>query len=755
MDHAFISFQVNAFGVRRAADIIIERASTSWPLDAEEFFLNSWANLRTDQIVEWLSQPQLEDVSRPHDEIVARLVKELAALATGNSWDVHAVFAPIGRISNPIVRDELVETLRGSLVAETWEQLLPLADGCELFMSLMTEVRGVPRLEPPEGSRHVTEQHLAGDVFDVRRDERQCIERLRVLATDPSSGDYILWRVRELGLLARVATPGMLLTDLLSLYDDETGHDRARIKFRLALAGELSDEPSFQEVTINRALEAAARGVPWAYLWLEIPDALRDDVAIATIGTDKLAPWTLGAIRRRFTGNQFWDAFLTLLEHPEPTWDDYGLFLKARMRWTGQLLAEADGFNEFRVLDAQQTLDHESLPEDADEVFEQRFAAAMRKLHPDYPDQWIAARLATLPLTADRASRIVTMTLPSGEFYRMARCAEIADAAGAFIGSVLRPERLTAETVRAYALLHGNPSTLARWFDELIEENDFWMALTLADHAPSLRDSIRVSHLNKLMPRDDLGALLHHQRERPWLVSEQEVIEAATTREYPDQEWTRLAGVPPYFLPVLEAKAASTQNNELASDLIETLAMLKVPNRRLANIALDRVEQYGANAVRARVIGRLLSSGKLWEDPGRRLLQLSLKQDSMQSASWHANVTRSSSENNPNITSSIHSVFANVIIDAVERALEEADVKYARQLLRGLARLSAPPRLFKRVRALKKLPNADRVEALLDANEGLMARTDDAPAEVRHVGQALFICTGHAVSDDSDDDGDL
>ena len=754
MDQQLISNHIKAFGVDDTAREILRSVSLDkWSGPPEHFFLEHWREISPGYLLAWLSRPTPEGCSRPHPDIVPRLVEYFGKASTGNQWLADGVLSELSQIADEYVRDELIESLRAKLPEELWKQLLPSAEGCDVFRSLARADHRVLQHHVPRGIAIETPLDHAVQLFPDRRDTNRCIQNLRALASRPDFGDYTLWLLQEVGLLKRVATPEMLLENLPSLHEQEFGSDaHTRIRFHLGLADDLADAPTFGKVVTTRILEAAKRGVPWGRLWWEIPESLRDDVALATMGTANYAPWAGLAIRRRLVGNAFWEALLALLEHPGPTWAEHKHFLKGAVeagRKASEVKAELDAFMPSEV---GNWLLHEPLPEEADEEFELRLGVALRQILPAGSEGMIAARIAELPLDAGRARRIVAMALASGDFYRLPKCADIANASGPWEQPVPRPERATRQTVQAYVALAGGMAALSRWFDDLVELGDFWGALELATIDESIRTVERTDGLKRLVPQDDLGRLIQLQGNHPWLVADHEVLAVSATREYSDQHWRRLGHVPAYFLPVLRAKLISTDNADVAEELFRHLKQANTSASDVINIVLERFQLYGVKAVYAHTLASYLASGKTWEKLGRPLVKLVVDDRRAESAHWLYTIVSHSAGTEAGITSAIHATVANVIIDATEEALAGGDVKHARQLLRGLARLTAPPRLFRRVRALKKLPNADQVDALLDANEGLMRRTDGVPGEVVHVGSALFICAGEQAPDDPDDD---
>lgn len=123
--------------------------------------------------------------------------------------------------------------------------------------------------------------------------------------------------------------------------------------------------------------------------------------------------------------------------------------------------------------------------------------------------------------------------------------------------------------------------------------------------------------------------------------------------------------------------------------------------------------------------GELLNSGKLWENPGADLVAHVLGERGPDGVRWLHQVVFDSCRLTPNVVHVVHAVTADALINLARKGLENGDVGSARHALSALASLTAPPRLFRKVRALRELPGSGAVSVLLDANEGLMRRSDN------------------------------
>lgn len=729
MDRSIISGLVETFGVQGAAEKILLKCPKTLAADAEAFFRQHWKDLRSDTVVVWLTlgAPEDEELGlRPTGEIIPRLVAFLVEKAAQDPFSSINLPNWIGNIADEWDRDAIVEGLRGRTSDDLWTRMLPHAAGCTLFKALARlETHGPPFKHPlPAGA--VREDgivpRLAPTLFVQRRDEGASNDLLRKAVMEPTLGSYALWVLREIDQLEAVVAPKLLLDGLPTLKEVPV-EEGPKIKFRLEVANALADAPTFKDTVIRRILGASARGVPWGYLWWEIPAVLRDDIGLASIDTDRPAPWALASVERCLTGLDAWEKRLAWLERPEPDPEERVHFQRGAALWVGDPMS-VDGAEAFFPRIVVGWLD-EPLPERVDEAFEKRLEQALRRIY-HYDERIVWNRLAELPLNRERATRIVESTLTSGIFYDLERCNEIAEACGRIEGSVPRPKQWDAKVLRAYARLVGDEGCVSKWFDECLAARDFWPALHLAvcdDRTPRVH---RVEPLKEILPCEDFRTLLRLQADHPWLLSEADVIAELASGLHPDSQWSWLAGtVPTYFIPVVEAKAASTPNVELVGDLFAALSKVDVPTRRLAEIAFERVRNIGPNAMPPHQFGKLLDSGKLWENPGADLVAHVLGERGPDGVRWLYQVVFDSCRLTPSVVHVVHAVMAEALINLAQNGLESGDVGSARRALSALASLTAPPRLFRKVRALRELPGSAAVSMLLDANEGLMRRSDN------------------------------
>lgn len=735
MDRTTIAGLLKQFGAARTAELIIDKSKRLTKAQ-DEFFLAHWSSLDDHVLLDWLRTRPPDDAEARPPGITPRAVDWIVGRSGADPLFRMKIYGWVEGITDEMSRDDVIERLRGRIPEDTWLTLLPLASGCVPFIELARlESASDPRRKhcPYELVEGHGIQVIRDRLFDVRREKGKCHERLRSMIEDTDSRMYVLWALRAVGLMKEIVSPGILLEKLPTISEVEP-EQRARVRLQIDLANDLADHEDYEPTVIKRIGAASGRGVPWGYLWWEIPEQLRDDVGIASIDTPNPAPWSVAAVERKISGMAAWLKVLDRFEKPLSPPEDVKFFHEGARYWHGRPFPKVEGEADFRPLDDTKWLTALPLPEDANETFEKRLADALRQFHAD--DFLIADRLSELPLDQARAARLLEMALAGGSFYRLERCAELAEASGPLDGTVPRPKQWDEKALRAYELLAGN-GAVAKWFDESIEAGDFWQAYHLAECEESLRSAERVEALRRLLPCDDLRTLVRLHDDSGWLLAESVVIHELRIGEFDDDQWMHLWVVPDYLVPVVELKVLHTDNANVAGELLRILKDRKVDEKKTAAVAVDRVRRHGTASIETRRLGILLASGKLWSGPGRDLIDHVLRDLGNESVWWLFRVAWLSHEKKPTIVQALHGVFADVMVDIAGDALRDGDPGRAERCLRALASLTAPPRLFRNVRALKELTDDPDLTTLIEANAGLMAKADDESASMGTLEDAL------------------
>jgi hypothetical protein len=404
------------------------------------------------------------------------------------------------------------------------------------------------------------------------------------------------------------------------------------------------------------------------------------------------------------------------------------------------------------------------LSDDVDEQLADRVENAHLHSLPEDKRALVAHRIARLPLTASRARRLVDLCLGSGFFYKLDRCVEIARVVAPLGADIPRPLPSDSRGLAAYEILVGEHA-LGQWFDQALAQNNFWDALELITHADSLRTSANEAALKDKVPFEELGPLVSLQRKHPWLLTEDQVTAAVETDRYPDEQWLRTGPLARYLWPAARRKAETTKNTRLAVWLIDRLCGRDSElDRALLGTAITRVEQSGTEAMEAHVVGRLLHSGKRWEQEGIRLVSWSVANASSKAALWldrvldrsvaAAKQIDSKAKRRPSeasVMKTVHSLFAGTLAHAARTSVEAGNVERAHRLLRALTHVSTPPRVMSRIMSLRSLAGVEPLLDLIEANEGL-AREAGTSYEASHVMSALLTVAGLMPADEMGED---
>ncbi len=130
---------------------------------------------------------------------------------------------------------------------------------------------------------------------------------------------------------------------------------------------------------------------------------------------------------------------------------------------------------------------------------------------------------------------------------------------------------------------------------DLVEDGRVHEALALAKAArsvvtPDLRERLRLLTLAQ-----PVSMLVHVQEDKPWLVTEADVVAAATSA--PDEGWGATERLPAYLEPVMSAKAVTTENVALAESLLNRLKTLDTSKHDILGLALERLRSHGPRSL--------------------------------------------------------------------------------------------------------------------------------------------------------------
>jgi hypothetical protein len=739
MRSKFESSLVAAIGVQGAAERLL--GAKTFDEESEGFFLCHHEELSCRHLLRWLghSEPDEGPSSRPVAQVVARIVETV--------HDRRDPLAPpdlpslVRQVNDDAVRDEIIEALRPKLKPDHWILLAVLASGGEVFTAVRDLERGlIDRQKAPPMALLDAGQLplLTSKLFGVRRHDAACAAALLSALDDEGTRYYALWLAREAGLLGRIGGPDAVLGRVPPLKEVEASA-RLRTAFVLDVAREWPDTERGNAWIARRAIDAVSRGIPWGYLWWEIPEDLRDQVAITSLETPKPAPWVARAIARRMTGRAAWDAMFRLMDGPLPSEncnDEFNDGLKSSALALGRPpdRNEIDqAFEAMSPLFRSAWIGEMKLPDDADEGLDARYTKAARSC--GVPEHLIVARLLSLPLAPDRARRVARFALDAGIFWRLGRCLEIAEAAGPIDG-VSMPSDFTNNTLAAFRALAGDAAgrTLESCFDELLGRGQLDEALALANSAPEVLSEERHAALRQLALVQPISRLADLQESADWLIDRSDVIAQAAREDRDD--WGIADRLPERLKPVMLTKIAATDQVRLAESLLDRLEALGASRREILSIALERLRARGPAALSHVWIAARLDTRSLWDEPGTEIVTALLRAHDAEGAALVFSTCLEAATPKgghqavkaTDLGHTMHTAVGTVLVRIAADALRNADAGLAKRALAGLAHLNPASRLRERVRELRRLTSEDDVISLIETNEALLRRSGSADA---------------------------
>lgn len=706
---------------------------------AETLFLARWRELDWSHLLGWLSHEPFEGCDRPVGEIVVRIVERVPRDAAGFTF--FEVPAAVARVRDPEVRDFIVEQLRPHLDEIAWCHLTQHAVGGPVFAKVRNVELGDCDSEwsPPDDAfvDGKLPCSLISLLFEDRRDDSACIRLLGERMRDPKLRLFVLWVLSVSGLLAQVGKPADVLGKVPTLAEIDVAQLRAT-QTLVSIARSWPDTEALRTWLVSRWASAIERGVPWESLWWEIDADLRDDVAFATPRRSPL-PLVLGALSRRFSGNELWARTFPLLEEESAAdASDVELFNRGLQRAAlvlGREVTEDDVQEAFELFDIRSVtawIMNTTLPADADEAFDKRYVAVARRWSKWVVlDDMLADRLLTLPLTTGRARTIITLTSrsSSSRFWAMDRCVEIAEAAvkNGVVEDVPIPLQLDEKALSAYRILVGAVADerLTSDVDARMHAGDFFGALAVAEAIPTRLDPARRERLRALALALPISTLVHIQQSSPWLLDESDVVREASRA---DRQWGKADHLPAYLVPVITARAVTSNDERLARSLLEQLETLGVSRREILSLVLERIRSHGVEAIEPSWLSKRLDTRSLWEkEPGRAIIAALLGDGNAEGANTLLQLCFESarSENAESLIAVAHTVIAELLTDLARSTLDRRDVALAKRALAGIAHLSPGMHVRGGIRALRKLTTDTEVERLIAVNEDLLRREDN------------------------------
>lgn len=568
-----------AIGVPATAARLLEERT--FDASAEGFFLTHYPKLSWRELLPWLAhrEPAEDGPRRPVASIAQRIAESL-----GSPIDAIALFEVpnfIPRVRGADVRNEVLDALRGRVGPEHWFRFALAASGGAIFNTIRDFEKRLHDREvawPPGILAPGPVPTLTTDLFDAKRSDDECVAAIQRSLRNGGTQCFVVWLLRELDLLTRVGGPGVVLGDVPAANEQEPV-SRARDAFLLQVAREWPDPAQRKEWFTRRALAAAGRGVSWYSLWWDIPPDLRDHVALQSRGMPSPAPWLTSTLVQRARTKADWEPvfeFLSATHAHDTDFDadefNHGLAV-ARLALDRQ--PSADEITEaFQACDPESwaaALANASLPADADDEFDARFAEAVH-----LPDEILVRRLLDLPQTPERTARVVALALRSGVLWHLDEAQELVRRAARLPEAPIPlPPFFTEKSIGLFKLLAGDDadSVLGNHLSHLLHTERIHYALGVAQVARDVVTDEHRASMSQLVRRLPLSELARISESFPWLVSEQEVATEALRDDRDD--WGHIDRLPEYLQPVMEAKAVRAGSADLAAALLDRLEALE------------------------------------------------------------------------------------------------------------------------------------------------------------------------------------
>ena len=773
--------------------------------DADHAFLDRHrAQLNEEDLLNWLCR-------RPPNSgsILKLLLRKVTSEDLALRWAISS--GSVATWLSPEVFDDLVEHMRPSVeLFLWWSWAKHIQTGCALYRKLLAEDSS----EAPA---------LAYALFPLRRDERRLLGSLRDLVrtgkgldgaqlptspwthSKPEPSDLDPSAAGERETLTRKARIVAFLErqELLSHLDprdvlpervrfsveDEVLRFNTPEYFFLSLALRWPN-PAARQWYARQFLDAAGRGARWEDLLDEmlgsrnvavesrrghtsdtaVASAVLEQVAIESWGLPNCAPW-LGSVvlGRMKTGSpEEWELAFAYLDRllrigrPDP---EMRLLLMELRRADIPLLANV---STGRVVVG--ILQDAPLPAVVDDAFDAKLLSYAPLLRPfSFGDGYLVPfrRLASMPRTAERAKRLLTMALEYTDLFHEAPGSvweEIADLAGPIapdrlpeveeflhlIREVDPPEREeTTSTgvpsaehlhqvaerarindlvaIRVYRRLVGPDAEemLRRWVWSPLEEEPSKRRPGALNHVfhnlklvPEALDADLRATIRGFVDRFDFAELAElHESALEWASAERVAEAAQANVADPSVDWSWFLDRPRSWMSkqLLFARTTVASEHEFRR-ILEWLRENGCREQELLPVLLAKAQKEHREDsalwdVCARQLGETLSSGSLWTRHGPHTIR-SLLADGAWAILLGA-VRHSAQGNQPlgemdreryrTVIGAAHEAMAVVMIERLRDALRIADGDVANRALRTLLALHAPGRLSKRLYSLRKL----------------------------------------------------
>jgi len=599
--------------------------------------------------------------------------------------------------------------------------------------------------------------HITDRLFDHRYDEEACRRELvhMVRESDVEKRVEILQWIEEHGLLDILAPADALPEEVAFPFERMGDGARESDGYFLMLAKRWRAVPAAKEWLLDQAFRAVDRGVDWSAVWRVLPPELQDEMALRSLDTESIAPWTiLTIVEAAERGEQ---GVLERLVFPhlekltaEPRRRDVGEFLFADLmppadvqRAMGiepneqRAIPEGKRWTIVRPIDLRKWIFFSApLPDDEslDEVILER-----ARRYDVITRSGIVHRMSTLPLTRSRANRVLRWAIEDAPLLKdhfispdaMIRLVEVADP--------LPPEHLPpvdaffwykqpAEGIAAYRKLGG---------DEAIQRLRAW-ALEPLESAGHIVDAVRRMRLIPDIVAEEMNPMIARfvekasfaelrwlREEAAELVSEEQLLAAANTcAEDPKDHWSY--GKPPPFTTdyaeAIRRRVRIVRDETEWDGLMQWLVEHDEPYQQLVELAKQRIEVAPNSYHAMNLLRGLFENRTRWLEAGPRVLEwLIEKRGTRAVVDFIEQVFRNDTLGTAVNLQGMQEALAVLLIKRAAHGINGGNERLAIAALHGLVALHPPTRLCQKVRGLRKLGElSPPVAELVDLNERLL-----------------------------------
>ena len=598
---------------------------------------------------------------------------------------------------------------------------------------------------------------ISDRLFEHRYDEQACRRELvqMVREAEVEKRVEILQWIEANGLLD-ILSPADVLPDEVAFPFERIG-DEARVSdgYFLMLAKRWRAMPAAREWLLDQAFRAIDRGVDWSTVWRVLPKELQDEMALRSLDTESIAPWTILTIVEAAERGEPGVLERLVFPHLEkltavPLRRDVGEFFSTDSGLPAQLLLamgidpdeqrvipKDKAWTIFRPMDLHAWI-CVGAPLPDDESLDQEILERGRR-YDVLTRNGIVQRMSTLPLTRSRANRVLRWAIEDPQLLKdhfippeaMVRLVEIADP--------LPPERLPPVNaffwydqptvgIAAYRKLGGDEAAqrLRAWALEPLEgEGHIVNAVRRMRLIPDIVAEEMNPMIARFVERASFAELRRLREEAAELVSEERLLAAANAcAEDPNDHWS--SGKHPSFAAeyadAIRRRVRVVRDEWEWDGLMQWLVQHGEPYQQVIELAKQRIEVAPNSHDAMNLLRGLFENRTRWVDAGPRVLEWLLeKRGTHAVVDFIEQVFRNDALGTAVNLQGMQEALALLLIKRAAHGINGGNERLAIAALHGLVALHPPTRLCQKVRGLRKLGElSPPVAELVDLNERLL-----------------------------------